>query len=226
MAILTQAVDAITALENTVSTKIQSIDSTVAQAQANVDGFIAGARGEFPAINIFNNATLDLVNANGSAQGVSFWQSNITLSTKVLNDPDAVAAWWWLQRKILEVSAVSNASTNPRYGAIWAAPNFRTFRNTDIPVSIGFEYKVIQAGANDAAFIAWESPARSPLDMTIDGVWKKARLLGVRGCQASAFASFYMGTSSTLKVQFRNIYITPGTYEEFCYPLRHMGGLG
>ena len=44
MATLTQAVDAITALENTVSTKIQSIDAAVAQAQADVDGFIANAK--------------------------------------------------------------------------------------------------------------------------------------------------------------------------------------
>jgi len=85
MAILTQAVDAITALENTVSTKIQSIDSAVVQAQTDVDGFIAGARAEFPALNILKNFLARDTNGDGVLESpLGFWTNSKTTWTQTV----------------------------------------------------------------------------------------------------------------------------------------------
>ena len=84
MATLTQAVDAITALENTVSTKIQSIDAAVTQAQADVNGFIANAK---PISQVYLPATWawsGVIGAGTQSQPIQSTTITLTKPSKVL----------------------------------------------------------------------------------------------------------------------------------------------
>ena len=119
MATLTQAVDAITALENTVSTKIQSIDAAVTQAQADVNGFIAGARKEFGIIRVTENQVMQGTSGSPPTGFTAHPAVTCILEEKVVTNVP------WSQRSAIQQEFLTAIGAP---GVRYLAPHFNIWR--------------------------------------------------------------------------------------------------
>jgi len=82
---LNQSIAANQQLTQVVENKIGQIDSAVAQAQTDVDGFIAGARAEFPALNVMKNFAAHDINGDGVPESpLGFWTYSKTTWTQTV----------------------------------------------------------------------------------------------------------------------------------------------
>lgn len=221
---------AIEQLNNSVRELTAETRSHLDQSQQRVDDmgdqvndFITGARDQFPAINLFDNALLFKTGNDNYPSDISIWQSNISVTLAVEKDEDVNDDWWWLEARKLRIVVTSNSSENTKYGSLCVGDIFAGLLNVYQPISKGFEYKVISNDHDsNQFFIDWESPRRIELEKSQS--WTKAKSVGKYGAQNSAFCSFYMAKNSRIEIEMRNIWITLGYYEKFCFPLSHAQG--
>ncbi|MDW6004722.1 hypothetical protein [Vibrio mangrovi] len=223
-----QAVSELVVASNTltqiVEDKIGDIDQKVLSAQRSVEHFIADAKLGYPYFNLFNNATLGRLEADGTTpSGFYIWTQGISVQLEVMQETDS--SWWELPGLFVRATIKWSTPTGKKYGSLWAKGQGHKASNSPyyIKTTRGFDYRIVKNDGAERFQIGWETGKRL-LDLSATE-WTTAAPLTYQSTQSEAICSFYIPDdqpAGEFVVDLRNIFVNLGDSDRWTLGLNEI----